>query len=169
MGFMKQLMGDVRFRPYGSGDAERLRAMSERLTPYSLYLRFFTGSPRIPETYVRLLGHVDHWDHEALVALVDGEVAGIAEYIRDKTDPCRAEIAMLVTDPWQRHGLGRAMIGFLAELAGRRGITEFDADIMLENHNGLSAVHSMWPGARGRFADGAAHFRLPLARLPCSP
>jgi hypothetical protein len=71
---------------------------------------------------------------------------------------------------WERgRGAVAGDVGAAAELADRRGITEFDADIMPENHNGLSVVHSMWPGARGRFADGAAHFRLPLPRLPCSP
>lgn len=97
-------LDDVRIRPYGRTDRDRVRRMSDRLSSASLYTRFFSGTPRIPEHYVRLLDTLDHWDREALVALADGEIAGIAEYARNAAQPGRADLAVLVTDPWQRRG-----------------------------------------------------------------
>jgi GNAT superfamily N-acetyltransferase len=166
MGFMMQLTGelsDVRIRPYGHQDREKLHAMSTRLTGRSLYLRFFTGTLAIPENYLRSLDRVDHWNHDALIATFDGEIVGIAEYVRIPGDPGHAEVATLVADEWQHRGLGRHLIAYLSQLAGRRGISTFDADVMLENRIGIKAVERGWPDAARRFEGGAVHFRLPLA------
>lgn len=162
MSFMKQLMEDVRIRPYGIMDRERVRRMSERLSAASLYTRFFSGTPRIPDHYLGLLDGLDHWDREALVALDGDEIVGIAEYVRHRTQPWRADIAALISDPWQRHGVGSVLVGCLAELAGRRGITEFDADVVLTNQGAVHFVRRGWPSARSTRDGGAAHFRLPL-------
>ncbi|TDD76206.1 GNAT family N-acetyltransferase [Actinomadura darangshiensis] len=137
--------------------------MSDRLSSASLYTRFFSGTPRVPEYYLGMLGRLDHWDREALVGLDGDEIVGIAEYVRDTTRPCRADIAVLVADPWQRRGLGSVLIGCLTQLAGRRGITGFDADVVLTNRPALLFVHHGWPAARSTRDGGAAHFTLPLA------
>ncbi|WP_396448444.1 GNAT family N-acetyltransferase [Actinomadura sp.] len=166
---MKQLdvrgaahIDDVRIRPYGITDGPRVRRMSERLSAASLYTRFFSGTPRIPDHYVGLLDRLDHWDRDALVGLDGDEIAGIAEYIRAPARPWRADVAVLVTDPWQHQGLGSTLVGYLAQLAARRGITEFDADVILTNRQGLQFVHRGWPSARATPDGGAAHFTLPL-------
>ncbi|MFG1998014.1 GNAT family N-acetyltransferase [Spirillospora sp. NPDC048911] len=153
---------DVRIRPYGIGDEQALRQMSDRLSRESLYTRFFSGTPAIPEAYVRALHRLDHWDREALVALLDGRMLGIAEYVRDREEPRRAEIAVMITDPWQRHGLGSRMVAFLSRLAERRGITEFGADVVLANRTAMSAIRAAWPAAKPAADGGSVHYRLPL-------
>ncbi|KAB2348539.1 GNAT family N-acetyltransferase [Actinomadura rudentiformis] len=182
MGFMKQLdvssvacvdvpatVHDVRIRPYGIGDAEALRQMSERLSSESLYTRFFSGTPQIPEAYVRALQQLDHWDREAMVALLDGRMLGVAEYVRDRREPWRAEIAVLITDPWQGHGLAGRMVRFLAQLAERRGISEFDADVVLANRTAMSAIRTGWPAIKPTRDGGSVHYRLPLPLAQAIP
>lgn len=156
-------IGDVRIRPYGITDGPRVRRMSDRLSAASLYTRFFSGTPRIPDYYVGMLDRLDHWDREAMVGLDGEDIAGIAEYVRDSARPCRADVAVLVTDPWQHCGLGSTLVGYLAQLAARRGITGFDADVILTNRRGLRFVHRGWPAARSVLDGGAAHFTLPIA------
>src|SRR5690606_31508220 len=85
-----------------------------------------------------------------LVALDGDDIAGIAEYARDKKRPWRADVAVLVTDPWQRRGLGSVLMTCLIELAGRRGVTELDADVVLTNRAAFHLVHRGWPTARRR-------------------
>jgi GNAT superfamily N-acetyltransferase len=153
---------DVRVRPYGIADGDRLRRMSDRLSRHSLYTRFWAGMPRIPENYVRAMAALDHWDREAVVALLDGEMIGIAEYVRDAARPHVADLAALVADPWQQRGLGRLLVSCLAQLAERRGITEFGADVILENRKAMQAVNGTWPDVRSALKDGAAHYSLPL-------
>jgi len=155
-------LDDVRIRPYGRHDEDRLRRMSARLSSRSLYQRFFSGTPTLPERYVHSLADLDHWDHDALVGIVDDEMAGIAEYVRHPGTPWRAELAILVTDDWQRRSLGSHLIGFLTQLAARRGIHEFAADVLLDNRGGLAAVRSAWPTVIPQHCSGSAHFALPL-------
>lgn len=155
-------IADVRIRPYGITDGPRVRRMSDRLSAASLYTRFFSGTPHIPDYYVGMLDRLDHWDREAMVGLDGEDIAGIAEYVRDSARPWRADVAVLVTDPWQHRGLGSALVGYLAQLAARRGITEFDADVILTNRQGIQFVHRGWPAARSSLDGGAAHFTLPL-------
>lgn len=170
MGCVKQLtapaaahLDEVRIRPYGIADGARVRRMSDRLSSTSLYTRFFSGTPRIPDYYVGMLDRLDHWDREALVGLDGDEIVGIAEYIRDRARPWRADLAVLVSDPWQHRGLGSVLVGYLTRLAARRGVTEFDADVILTNRGGLQFVRHGWPDACSTLDGGAAHFTLPLA------
>lgn len=171
MGFMTQLNEEsvrpdlVRVRPYGITDGPRLRRMSGRLSTHSLYSRFFTGTPHLPETYLRRLAALDHWDHEALVALAGDDVVGIAEYVRDRTDPHRAELGVLVADSWQRHGVARLLVLSLARVAALRGVTAFSAGILPGNVPALEAIRYGWPLARPRHEDGTALFSLPVVEV----
>jgi GNAT superfamily N-acetyltransferase len=158
-------LDDLRIRPYGITDHDRVHRMSDRLSAASLYTRFFSGTPRLPDHYVGLLDGLDHWDRDALVALDGDDIVGIAEYVRGKKRPWRADIAVLVADPWQRQGLGSVLVGCLSELAGRRGITEFDADVILTNRPALRFVHHGWPAARSTTDGGSAHFHVHLATM----
>jgi GNAT superfamily N-acetyltransferase len=159
-------LDDVRIRPYGITDRDRLVRMSDRVSKASLYTRFFSGTPRIPDHYVAALESLDHWDREALVGLADGEMVGVAEYVRDVRAPSRAELAVLIADPWQRRGLGSRLVGYLIRLAARRGITEFGADVILDNRDALLFVRHGWPSARSHTEEGAARFSLPLRTAP---
>jgi acetyltransferase len=163
----RELAG-LRMRPYGVADRERLLRMSALLSPRSLYSRFFAGTPHLPEMYVRALHGIDHWDHDALIAMIDGEIVGIAEYVRDRTDPERAEIAVLIADSWQRHGVARRLVAALSHLAERRGIRQFNAHVMPGNAAALAAVRSGWPAARQCHEDGTTRFHLPLPLRPRS-
>ncbi|WP_018654471.1 GNAT family N-acetyltransferase [Actinomadura flavalba] len=162
---MKQLtdpvaLPEIRVRPYGITDAGRLRAMPASRA--SLYTRFLTGTPRVPDAYVRSLAALDHWDHDALAALHGDALVGVAEYVRDPRRRDHAELAVLIADPWQRHGLGRLLVDHLTVLARRRGITDFDADVAFGNHPALTALHHGWPGARAGTGDGTVRFHLPF-------
>ncbi|TDC97076.1 GNAT family N-acetyltransferase [Actinomadura sp. 7K507] len=159
-------LDDVRIRPYGITDRDRVHRMSEQLSSASLYTRFFSGTPRIPDHYLGLLDNVDHWDRDALVALDGDEVIGTAEYIRNRKRPWCADLALLITDPWQRRGLGSVLVTYLARLAERRGITEFDADVVLTNRPALHFIHHGWPTAHPTRDGNAAHFHLPLTSAP---
>jgi GNAT superfamily N-acetyltransferase len=135
----------VDVRPYEGGDREGVLGMG--LSGRSLYLRFFAGTPRIPDFYGDALDSVDHWDREALVAVADAEIIGIGEYARDTTSPDLANLAVMVADPWQRRGVARRLVTALARRAGDRGIAELRADVLVENHAARAALRSVWPDA----------------------
>lgn len=123
--------GEVTLRPIRPADAPRLREFNSRLSPRTRYLRFFTDVQEPPDGVLDYLVNVDYYDRYALVAEVDGEIAGVARF--DRTGADRAEMAIVVRDDFQSRGLGSLLITKLASIARRRGIVTFEGDVLAEN------------------------------------
>ena len=76
--------------------------------------------PRIPRATIRQLAMIDHDLHAALLALNCGQAVGLAQYVRHPHGS-GADLAVLVADGWQRHGIGRQLVTRLAGLGASRG------------------------------------------------
>ena len=62
----------------------------------------------------------------------EGEIVAVGRYDRcDK--PCRAEVAFVVADQFQHHGLGPMLLERLVESAKLASIGEFCASVLAEN------------------------------------
>lgn len=142
-------------------DVPLIEAMSSALSTRSLYQRFFIGTPAIPKGLLVQLGQVDHDLNEAVAAVLGGQVIGFAQYVRRPAET-RAELAVLVVDAWQHSGIGRRLVGRLAEEARARGITRFEATVLLDNLPARRAVASLWPSAVGRTCEDSINYELPL-------
>ena len=59
--------------------------------------RYFSAHPRLSEFELERFTTVDHHDREALVAVVDGEIIGVARYERTMA-PTDAEVAFVIAD-----------------------------------------------------------------------
>jgi len=155
--------GRVWLRPLMADDGERLCRLYHRLSPESVYRRFLSPmpSPR-PDVLARLLD-VDHLDREAIAVLEGDEIVAVGRYIRSAGGDS-AEIALVVADAWQRHGLGRLLMRRLGRLARRRGIRAFTGTIAGENRPALMLVRATAPDVRARWATGEIEFEIPLAR-----
>jgi acetyltransferase len=113
---------------------------------------------------------VDHGDREAIVALDDGEIVGVARYIRQ---PCSeaAELAVVVADAWQRQGLATRMLAALAGRAAAVGISRFTMIMQADNRPILRLVRRVDPSARLALSDGVYETTVPVAafRMSSSP
>ena len=121
----------ARIRPLRDDDADAVRALYRRSSEWSRYLRFF--SPVTAETAVRLTGPpADDGSQCILAAEIEGRVVGLGEY--DLTqDTGIAEVAFMVEDDEQGHGLGTALLESLVQRAAARGIRRFWAAYLREN------------------------------------
>ena len=118
-------------------DAPALAAFVERLSAQSRYRRFHSALPRLTGQMISYLTDIDHHDHEALIAVppgTGGVIVGVARFIRDPAHPDTAEVAVVVADSWQRHGLGTLLLRRLARRAREVGISSVTGDILAENH-----------------------------------
>ncbi len=123
----------VRVRPVRSEDAPNIRAFLEGLSPESIGFRFF-GVPNLTWATAWSID-VDYADRYALIAVKGedgGDIIAHAAYIRTVGD--RAEVAFVVADAWQGHGISTIMLGQLAGVAERHGITTFTAEVLPTNH-----------------------------------
>jgi RimJ/RimL family protein N-acetyltransferase len=127
----------VGFRPIGPHDADRLARAFDQLSPTSRYRRFLSPIKSLSDQELRRLTHVDFVDHVAWVAELRCEperpLAGVGRWVRSKTDPTLAEIALTIVDAYQRQGLGRALLVRLARSAVLLGVERFEARVLGEN------------------------------------
>ena len=144
-----------------------------RLSPETRYRRFHAPVHRLPMSTVRHLVQVDHDSREAVVAVVGGEVVGVARYDRSPADASSAEFAVVVADDWQGVGLGRQLLGDLVQLAAARGVRALTATVQPDNDRVVGLVHRLLPTATvDREADvltvrspirSSAHLPAPVA------
>src|ERR1039458_7967146 len=123
--------GTAHLRPITPQDAEALQRMHLAQSPESTFMRFFVPMPRLTETLLRQFTHVDHTRQVAIVALIGGEIVGVANY--DRLDERQAEVAFNIADVHQGRGLGSSRREHLAAGAREGGIQRFVADVLPQN------------------------------------
>ena len=97
----------VRIRPLSGGDRAALAELPKRISAESAISRFHGGVTMLTDRTLDRLLNIEVGRHEALIAVDDRGIAGVARYARDETDPTTAEVAILVADEWQHHGVAR--------------------------------------------------------------
>jgi ribosomal protein S18 acetylase RimI-like enzyme len=137
----------VATRPVQPEDQTLFCRLWSRLSPETVYRRFHGPVRTLPEQTVRHLVTVDHDQREAVVAVVGGEVVGVARYDRPLDDPSTAEIALLVEDAWQGVGLGRQLLSDLTDRAARHGVRTLTATVQPDNEPVLGLLRRVLPGS----------------------
>jgi RimJ/RimL family protein N-acetyltransferase len=127
-------------------DGMPLHRFFYRLSPETLYRRFHSPITRPEQAQPQRLLDVDHHDREAVVAVVGGEIVGVARYAR-RTGADVAEVAVVVADSWQRQGLATRMLTVLAELARVAGVGRFTLEMQADNRAVLRLVRRLYPEA----------------------
>jgi GNAT superfamily N-acetyltransferase len=151
----------VTIRVIQPADAYALLRMFDRLSPESLYHRFFSPMPQARRAALLHLAGLDHERHEAVVAEVDREIVGVARY-DGRTGEDDAEVAVIVDDAWQNRGLGTRLLHRLAGVGARRGLVAFRAVVLGENRRALPFLRRLSPEAEIRFRDGEYQVYAPF-------
>jgi GNAT superfamily N-acetyltransferase len=123
-------------RPIREGDEVGLLTLYDRLSPESLYFRFF-AVPGKDAGKAAYLARVDYDSRYAVVAETAGILVAVARWERLVDRPGQAEVAFTVADDFQGRGLGSILFRRLAELALARGITIFEAEVLKSNERML--------------------------------
>ena len=139
-----------------------MREMHEKLSPDSLYLRFFSLNPRAAEREARRLCREPAPDHAALLALMDGELIGCGSYECDDSPSRSAEIALAVADYLHHRGVGTLLLEHLVSLARSRGLHAFTAETLSENALMLKVFADAGLQAHRALADGVYDLTFPL-------
>lgn len=125
----------VEVRPMLAEDGDRLRAFHARLSPDAIAFRYFHSVPELVPAQVEHLTHLSYTDRMALVATLDHganeEIIAVVRY--EGIDAARAEVAFLVEDRWQHHGIATALMHRLAAYARAQGYTTFVAEVLASN------------------------------------
>ena len=152
----------IEIRPARPDDLDIVRHMHEKLSPDSLYLRFFSMSPSAAEREARRLCREPAPDHAALLALLDGELIGCGSYECDDPPSQSAEVALTVADDMHNRGVGMLLLEHLISLARRRGLHAFTAETLSENAPMLRVFADAGLQAHRALADGVYDLTFPL-------
>jgi GNAT superfamily N-acetyltransferase len=155
--------GSTRYhlRPIRPDDGAMLIAFHRHLAPRSIYLRFFTFHPTLTEAEVQRFTCVDYVNRLALVAEIEGRLIAVARF-DSKPGDVEAEVAFVVADEYQHHGIGSLMLDELARAARRRGITTFRADTLAENHTMLDVFRHAGFSISSSIDFGTVTLRFPI-------
>jgi GNAT superfamily N-acetyltransferase len=84
------------------------------------------------------------------------KLVGLGQYIKIPNQP-RAEVALLISDEWQRRGLGSWLTQYLVRIARQAGITGFEAEVLAVNR-GMLAVFEALPYPLRMKLDSGTYF-----------
>src|SRR5262245_47265948 len=148
-------------RPVEIADVERLNRMFGQLSPDSIYFRFFSPLPTLPRSPILRLACVVDWHRDALVAVDDEEIVGLAGYdqVQSTTEP---ELSVAVQDAWHRRGIGLRLTTGVMALARDRGHDFLVARVLPGNRAALGLIRKLAPDAQVVLADSEYEARLPL-------
>ncbi len=130
-----ELAGQTLFlRPIRAADYEREIEFARHLSAQSVYSRFFSPLPELPEMLAHSFVEVDYRETMALIALEgdEGLMAGVARYGATGV-PRECEFAVTIADRWQRKGLGRILLSPLIDYARTAGFARMVGMIQSDN------------------------------------
>jgi acetyl coenzyme A synthetase (ADP forming)-like protein len=123
-------------RPAVAADSSGLADLYRRVSRETIFFRYFSPRPEISSDEIGRLVHPDGADAVVLVTVRHDQIVGIAQYYRNTGDD-DAEVAFMVEDAHQGHGIGTIMLEYLADEARCHGIRRFVAETLAENHKML--------------------------------
>jgi GNAT superfamily N-acetyltransferase len=144
---------DFTVRPIAPCDADALVRFHEHLSDQTIRLRYFNLHRNLALEEVAHLTRVDGFNRMAYVVEHKGEIVGVGRYDRCEKS-CRAEVAFVVADAFQHHGLGPMLLERLVRTAKLAGIGELCASVLAENASMLAVFHCAgFPFAEERVND----------------
>jgi GNAT superfamily N-acetyltransferase len=130
-------------RPIGPADGQQLAALHARLTPDSIYRRYFGVKPRLSPTEIGRFTSVEEKWRFALVGVrSSGQLAGVARY-EGSGASTGAEIALVVDDALHHQGLGTLLLRRLIDVALVNGMTSLNAIVLASNQPMLALLRTL--------------------------
>lgn len=132
---------EVLIRPIRPEDEPLLVKYHETLSDQSVRYRYFGPMKLSRRVAHERLVRVCFNDYDREIALVvfrkgdedtQDEILGIGRLSRIPSTNV-AEFSMLISDPWQRHGLGSELLGRIIQIGREEGLSRIQADILREN------------------------------------
>jgi acyl-CoA synthetase (NDP forming)/GNAT superfamily N-acetyltransferase len=142
-------------------DEAALTAMYAAMSAEHRYLRFL-GSGAMGPAAARRACRGSGPGHLALLAVLDGEVIGVAEH-EPTGVPGEVEVAAAVADAHHHRGVATVLLEHLVSRAMDGGVRTFVADTLAYNHPMLEVFADMGMRVERHLAGEVIEVRIPLA------
>jgi GNAT superfamily N-acetyltransferase len=154
---------ELTIRPVSDADSADLVEMHRGLSQHTIYQRFLAVMPELGPVQADRFTHVDGTHRVALVVQDEvGHLVAVGRYDRLPPDYLTAEVAFVVADRYQHHGLGTSLVRLLMAEARATGVQTFLADVLTTN----AAMHHTFADvgliATSSYDSGVSHLVMPL-------
>src|SRR5581483_5076296 len=126
---------DLYLRAIRPEDEPKLVKFHHTLSEHSVYMRYFHWmklEQRTQHERLTRMCFVDYDRQMAIVAMVDNEIAGIGRLVKQRTAG-DAELAVIVSDAYQRRGIGAKLMENLIAFAKAEKIQRITGTVLFEN------------------------------------
>ena len=127
----------LNLRPIHPTDEPGMRDLFHALSQETIYYRFMSRSKHIPHKEIQDFVFIDHRTDVAIVVTLPeahGEdIIAIGRFYLDEKSNM-AEVAFVVRDDWQNHGIGLLLLQHLTNIARRNGVRGFTAEVLRANN-----------------------------------
>jgi acyl-CoA synthetase (NDP forming)/GNAT superfamily N-acetyltransferase len=151
----------VEIRPATPDDFDGVKAMHEAMSSDNTYLRFFNFNRRVAEEEARRVCY-PRPGSVALLALLNGEVVGVASYVPVEGQAGQAEVAFAVADHMHHRGIATLLLEHLVSLAVSHQITVFIAQTLTHNTAMLNVFADAGLPVARHYGDGVYELTFPL-------
>ncbi len=137
---------DVVIRPIRPEDAELTQGFVKSLSEESRYFRFMDAVSELSPVALAHLTQIDYSREMALLALteIDGREVelGVARYAIDP-EGASCEFALVVSDQWQKQGIGHKLMDVLMDVARGKGVKTMEGEVLRTNRPMLKLVEGL--------------------------
>jgi acetoin utilization protein AcuB len=160
----------IHIRPIRPDDAQALQASLVKMSPETIYDRFMGYKKVLPDEEARYLASLDYDNHMALVAIttIDNQenIVGVARYHVLSEEAGSAEFAIVISDSYQRQGLGSHLMKRLMEYAQAHAIETFLGYVHEGNVRLLKFIQRSGLPIERKFINGVWEVRVNLHGVP---
>jgi len=146
----------VLLRPLKHSDGPLLKQFFYTLSPESIYNRFLSPIHDVTDDQVHSFVDIDYNQTMAIAAVMVGEhgeeLLGVARYV--KQDDQKADVAVVVSDAMQGHGIGTLLLDRLIVVAKHNGVLAFSSVVDPQNRKLLKFAKSLGFERTEHFEDG---------------
>lgn len=137
---------DLTIRPIRPEDAELEQAFVRGLSEESKYFRFMDSLQELSQSMLVRFTQIDYDREMALIAVLEQndreQEVGVCRYITN-VDARSCEFALVVSDAWQKRGIGNKLMNCLFDVARIKGLKVMEGEVLVNNRSMLELVRRL--------------------------
>jgi acetyltransferase len=138
---------NIVIRPIRPEDADLEQTFTRQLSDEAKYFRFMSSIQELTPDMLTRFTQIDYHNEMALIAVTDENnheiELGVARYVTNP-DKKSCEFALVVSDKWQRQGIGHKLMHHLMEIARDRGLERMEGEVLSNNFKMLDLMKSLY-------------------------
>ncbi len=154
---------EILIRPVKIKDEPLLKDFFYSLSDESLYRRFISVRTDMSHKRLQEFSIIDFTQELVLLAVTEEnnqeKVLGVGQYAIDEPSHT-AEVAFVVRDEHQNHGIGTELLAYMTYLAKKQGLLGFTAEVLTHNRQMLHLFEKMGFAIAKRMSEGVYELEM---------